>query len=190
MPHADVPPEPVKRINDIEYDLICETALILDAKYVHKNGVNNNDKAAQPGEYKKGDKQKVYAVPCQLEIQTQEQFHAVHQSYYQQKQAYTPDMLDENGRKIRKIYYSVPLGSSKPFNKKRKTETKPREPRDPYNKTKIQCACDGCNKMISAKLAALKGHHNNHHNALLSYPALRELYKGKFMEDMCPVSNE
>ena len=63
-------------------------------------------------------------------------------------------------------------------NKKRKTESKPR---DPYNKTKIECAC--CNKMISAKLASLKAHHKTHHNANLSLKALRKLYKGKCMEN-------
>ena len=99
---AEILIKAVRRINDVPYDLLCETALILDAKYVHKNGVNNNDKAVQPAKYKKGDEQKVYAVPCQPEIQTQVQFHEVHQSYYKERQAYTPDMLDENGRKIHK----------------------------------------------------------------------------------------
>ena len=62
-------------------------------------------------------------------------------------------------------------------NKKRKTESKPRV----LCKIKIQCACDGCNTKISAKLAALKAHHKKYHSAILSLKALRKLYKGKFM---------
>ena len=37
--------------------------------------------------------------------------------------------------------------------------------------------------MISAKLEALKKHHQKHHDALLSLKAPRTLYKGKFMEN-------
>ena len=71
------------------------------------------------------------------------------------------------------------IGSSR-THKKRKTETTPRED---YCKIKIQCACDGCNKKISPKLAALKRHHKVHHNVILSMGVVRGLYKGKFMED-------
>ena len=71
------------------------------------------------------------------------------------------------------------IGSSR-THKKRKTETTPREG---YCKIKIQCACDGCNSKISPKLAALRKHHRVHHNVTLSKSVLRELYKGKFMED-------
>ena len=71
------------------------------------------------------------------------------------------------------------IGSSRTHKKKRKTESEPRV----LNKIKIQCACDGCNTMISAKLAALKKHHKVHHNAILSLKVLRKLYKGKFIEN-------
>ena len=70
--------------------------------------------------------------------------------------------------------------TGEPGHKKRKKET---TPRGPQCKIKIQCACDGCNKNISAKLPALIKHHKVHHNVSLSTGVVRELYKGKFMED-------
>ena len=143
--------EAVRRINEIPYDLLCETALILDAKYVHKNGGHNNDQAVQPAKYKKGDEQKVYAVPCQPEIQTQVQFHEVHQSYYKERQAYTPDMLDENGRKIPK---KQPYKSKTP--------------------EKVKCVC--CGDTISARLRNITQHHAKKH-VKLSKPAIANLYK-------------